>query len=160
MASHTNRPEASARDVLDSLRRMVQVLRESSHEAERRFGVTGAQLFVLEKLAEAPKQSLNELAERTHTHQSSVSMVVSRLVERGLVKRQRSAEDGRRLELVLTPKGRRLTAGTPGAIQNRLIHTINDLPAPSRRQLAVLLRRVVSGMDSLERRPRMFFDNA
>jgi DNA-binding MarR family transcriptional regulator len=83
MGSHTNSTAARPRDVLDSLRRIVQVLRESSRRAERQLGISGAQLFVLEKLAEAPSQSLNELAERTHTHQSSVSTVVARLVKRG-----------------------------------------------------------------------------
>ena len=73
--------------VLDAMRRIVQALRESSRWAERHVGLSGAQLFVLQTLAETPGLSVNELAERTHTHQSSVSVVVSRLaarlVERG-----------------------------------------------------------------------------
>jgi tetratricopeptide (TPR) repeat protein len=63
------------------LREIVQALRESSRRAEQRLGISGAQLFVLEKLADAPSQSLNDLAARTFTHQSSVSTVVARLVE-------------------------------------------------------------------------------
>lgn len=160
MGAHTNGDQTSARDVLDSLRRIVQALRESSRRAEQQLGITGAQLFVLEKLSEAPSSSLNDLAERTHTHQSSVSTVVARLVERGLVKRQRSSEDGRRLELVLSARGRRLTANTPGVAQERLISTIEHLPPRSRRQLASLLGEVAGGLDVLEDRPRMFFDDA
>jgi DNA-binding MarR family transcriptional regulator len=159
MGSHIIGKVAPSRDVLDSLRRIVQVLRESSRRVEQQLGISGAQLFVLEKLAEAPSQSLNELADRTHTHQSSVSIVVARLVERGLVARQRSARDARRLELLLTPRGRRLTVDTPGAVQNRLIRAIEDLPPNARRHLASLMRQVVRGMDAVERRPRMFFDD-
>ena len=159
MGTHIKRGAASSRAVLDSLRRIVQVLRESSRRAEQQFGISGAQLFVLEKLAEAPSQSLNELAERTHTHQSSVSTVVGRLVERGLVARERSARDARRLGLLLTARGRRVSADTPGAVQNRLIRAIEELPPRSRRQLASLLSQVVGGMDAIERRPRMFFDD-
>lgn len=159
MGSHTNGEVTPSRDVLDSLRRIVQVLRESSRHAEQELGISGAQLFVLEKLAEAPSQSLNELARRTHTHQSSVSTVVARLVERGLVTRQQSSGDARRLELLLTPRGRRLTVDTPRAVQNRLIHAIERLPPASRRRLATLLQEVVSGMDAVDRRPRMFFDD-
>jgi DNA-binding MarR family transcriptional regulator len=145
--------------VLDALRRIVQVLRESSRRAELQLGVTGAQLFVLQKLGEAPSQSLNDLAARTHTHQSSVSTVVARLVERGLVARQRSARDGRRLELVLTAKGRRVAAQTPGAAQDRLVDTIQQLPPRARRRLASLLRQLVAGMDAHERQPHMFFEH-
>jgi DNA-binding MarR family transcriptional regulator len=158
MGAHINRRVAPSRDVLDSLRRIVQVLRASSRRAEQQLGITGAQLFVLEKLVEVPAQSLNELAERTHTHQSSVSTVVGRLVERGLVMRQRSVRDARRLELAPTAQGRRMTANTPGVVQNRLIRTIETLPPRSRRQLALLLRQVVTGLNALEHRPRMFFD--
>ena len=39
------------RRVLDSIRRIVQFLRESSREAERRVGLSGAQLFVLRTVA-------------------------------------------------------------------------------------------------------------
>src|SRR5690348_13047106 len=91
------------RDVLDSFRRIVRLLRLSSREAEREVGLSGAQLFVLQKLSEAKMLSVNDLAERTHTHQSSVSVVAQTLVDKGLVARARAADDARRLELTLTP---------------------------------------------------------
>jgi DNA-binding MarR family transcriptional regulator len=158
MGAHISR-DSSSRDVLDSLRRIVQALRESSRRAEQRLGISGAQLFVLEKLADAPSQSLNDLAARTFTHQSSVSTVVARLVEQGLVSRQHSAGDSRKIELVLTPRGRRMAAQTTGAAQERLIASIERVPARSRRQLAALLAEIVGQMDVTERRPRMFFDD-
>jgi hypothetical protein len=83
MGSNTIR-EDDTQKALDALRRIVQVLRESSRWAERHVGLSGAQLFVLQTLGEAPAASVNDLAGRTHTHQSTVSMVVARLVERGL----------------------------------------------------------------------------
>ena len=100
--------------VLDGVRRIVQALRASSRWAERHVGLSGAQLFVLQKLAETPGISVNELAERTHTHQSSVSVVVSRLAALDLVTRTRSAADGRRVELSLAPRARRVVGRAPG----------------------------------------------
>jgi DNA-binding MarR family transcriptional regulator len=158
MGPHISR-DSSSREALDSLRRIVQALRESSRRAEQRLGISGAQLFVLEKLADAPSQSLNDLAARTFTHQSSVSTVVARLVKQGLVSRQHPAGDSRKLELVLTARGRRLAAQTTGAAQERLIASIERMPARSRRQLATLLGRVVDQMDATRRHPRMFFDD-
>lgn len=64
-----------------------------------------AQLFVLQELDKREAQSLNELAERTATHQSSVSVVVRRLVERGLVTWVADTEDRRRVQLAVTPAG-------------------------------------------------------
>jgi len=158
MGSHMSR-DAASREVLDGLRRIVQTLRESSRRAEQRLGVSGAQLFVLEKLADGPSPSLNHLAARTFTHQSSVSTVVTRLVEQGLVSRQRSTGDSRKLELVLTARGRRLAARTTGAAQEQLIQSIERMPPGDRAQLAMLLGQIVSDMTPIERRPRMFFDD-
>src|SRR5688572_30259953 len=47
-------------DVLEALRRIIRTLRVSAGEAERRTGVSTAQLFVLQQLAQAPAASLNE----------------------------------------------------------------------------------------------------
>src|SRR3989442_1394745 len=94
--------------ILDSIRRIVRVLRVASRAAEKDFGLSAAQLFVLHALAEGPALSLNEVAERTRTHQSSVSVVVQRLVDRGLVVRDSVAGDARRKGLSLTPAARPL----------------------------------------------------
>src|SRR5262245_28824999 len=109
MGSNTSR-EDDTRAVLDAVRRIVHALRESSRWAEKHVGLSGAQLFVLQKLAESPDAvSVNELAARTHTHQSSVSTVVARLVGRGLVRRVWSEADGRSVELTLSRRGQQVT---------------------------------------------------
>src|SRR3954463_2640556 len=128
MGPHTSDRAQDTRAVLDAVRRIVRELHQSSRAAEKLVGVSAAQLFVLQKLAEFPGASMNELAARTHTHQSSVSTVVARLVERGLVLRAPAADDGRRLELRLAADGRRLVTRAPDAAQSRLIQAIERLP--------------------------------
>ena len=151
--------EGDVRTVLDSVRRIVQSLRESSRWAEKQVGITGAQLFVLQKLEEAPAQSLNELADRTHTHQSTVSTIVTRLVDSGLVTRTRSGRDGRRLELGLSASGKRLVARAPDLAQDRLIRGVGQLPATRRRDLASMLKALARTMNTTDRRPAMFFED-
>lgn len=160
MGAHTILRAADTRAVLDAVRRIVRDLHESSREAERTLGVTGAQLFVLQALGETPGASLNSLARQTHTHQSSVSTVVSRLVERGLVLRAPAAEDARRLELRLSADGRRLAARAPGPAQARLVQAIERLPAARRRTLARSLVALTNEMDLAGREPVMFFDES
>jgi DNA-binding MarR family transcriptional regulator len=160
MGAHTSDRAADTRVVLDAVRRIVQALHESSRWAETRLGLSGAQLFVLQKLADSPCLSLNELAERTHTHQSSVSTVVTRLVERGLVVRGPGESDARRVELRLAPEGRRLIRRAPNLPQQRLIEGIERL-APSRRHaLAASLDALSSAMAVNDREAVMFFDEA
>lgn len=149
-------PESVA--VLDDLRRIVRALRESSRAAEQKLGVSGAQLFVLRSLADVGTLSLKQLAARTRTHQSTVSVVVKRLVERGLVARVTSDADARRLELSLTKRGRALLGRAPLAAQDRLIYGIDRLSSKDRKALAVSLRRLVSAMQLEDEAPHMFFD--
>ena len=151
--------DPATRDALDSLRRIIRALRISSRRAEREFGVSGAQLFVLQRLAEGPAGSVNELAERTHTHQSSVSVVVRRLVERGLVSRRRSAADQRRVELALSAAGRRVLRGSPPAAHLRLVDAMRRLPRERRARLAALLRELVALMGAADEPASMMFDD-
>ena len=103
----------SRQSVLDAIRLIVRALRVSSAATERRLGVSVAQLFVLQKLEERDGLSVNELARATLTHQSSVSVVVSKLVARRLVRRSVASGDRRMASLALTPKGRYVMVSGP-----------------------------------------------
>jgi DNA-binding MarR family transcriptional regulator len=145
--------------ILDAIRRIVQALRVASREADRRFGMSAAQLFVVQRLAEGGAASLNDLAARTLTHQSSVSVVVQRLVDAGLVERSPSPRDGRRVVLELTAKGRALARRLPQAAQDRLIDAVETLSPAERRVLADLLARVAAECTPATT-PAMFFEDA
>jgi DNA-binding MarR family transcriptional regulator len=147
------------REVLDSLRRIVRLLRLASREAEREVGLSGAQLFVLQKLAEAKVLSVNDLAERTHTHQSSVSVVAQSLVDKGLITRSRAADDARRLELSLTQQAKTLLRKAPGAAQGRLIEALDQLPASTRKQLASNLSKLVEEAGLGDEEAPMIFED-
>jgi DNA-binding MarR family transcriptional regulator len=148
------------RSVLDSIRRIVRALRVSSRAAEKQAGLSGAQLFVLQKLAEVGRAlSLNELAERTVTDQSSVSVIVQKLVKRGLVAVSRSKADGRRIEMVLTPPGRKVIGKSSGAAQERLIQALRTMPPAQRRQLASSLDRFVHETGIADAVPSLFFEH-
>jgi MarR family transcriptional regulator, lower aerobic nicotinate degradation pathway regulator len=157
MGANTSQ-NTDAQQALDSLRRIVRALREAARQAERRYGLSGAQLFVLHKLAEASPISLNELARLTHTHQSSVSTVVTRLVRQRLVRRVRSPRDARMLQLTLTPSGERLAKRAPDPPQDRLIEAIESLPPGQQRALASALARVAKAI-GVAGRPIMFFED-
>ena len=144
--------------ILDDLRRIVRVLRESSRATERELGVSGAQLFVLKALSGAPAMSLNDLAARTCTHQSTVSVFVKRLVDRGLVSRATSQVDARRVDLGLTRRGRALLARSPLAAQDRLIEGLEKLPHKERQGLATALHHLVEAMQLDGEAPTMFFE--
>jgi DNA-binding MarR family transcriptional regulator len=126
---------------MDAVRAMVRALRINTRAIELEIGLSLAQLFVLQQVAARPAESLNDLAERTATHQSSVSVVVRRLVERGLVTRRASAADKRRIQIALTPAGEKVLVGAPETIQVRLVQALETMGPSDRHHLAVLLSK-------------------
>lgn len=129
----------SRQAVLDSIRLIVRAVRVSSASTERRLGISVAQLFVLQQLQGRDGLSINDLARATLTHQSSVSVVVGRLVSSRLVRRSLAAGDRRKASLALTPKGRALLARAPEPVQAGLVRALDGLTAAERRTLAALL---------------------
>ena len=149
-----------ARQVLNALRQIVRSLRVSSRNAEQQVGLSGAQLFVLQCLSRQSPCSVNELAAHTATDQSSVSVVVSRLVSRGYVKRTASKVDRRSVELSLTAAGRALLGSAPEAAQDRLLSALSKLKKSEILLLAALLRKVVDLAEVASETPSLFFEEA
>jgi DNA-binding MarR family transcriptional regulator len=145
--------------VFNTLRRLVHSMHAASRETERRLGVTGAQLFVLTQLRTTPSLSINALAERTMTHQSTVSVVVRRLVRRKLVKKVRAADDGRRVELTLTPAGATLLRKAPEVMQVRLARAIESLQPEDRDALERGLGHLVHELGVRDTATPMFFES-
>lgn len=148
-----------AQRVMDALRRIVRSLRQSARTADERLGISTAQLFVLHEVGRGEPLSINDLAARTLTDQSSVSVVVSRLVDRGLVKRGPSTRDARRMEVVLTAPGRALLRRAPEITQTRIIAGLERMPRRDRAALARLLTGLVDEMESASEVAPMFFED-
>jgi DNA-binding MarR family transcriptional regulator len=149
------------REALDALRHIVQALR-TGRAGEHHARLSSAQLFALQQIGEHPGASVNDIAARTFTHQSSVSVVIQRLVRQRLVAKVPASGDRRRHELALTAKGRRLLDRAPVAVQEDLIAAIASLAASDRavlaRSLGEIARQIARGNDSV--RPPMFFEEA
>lgn len=82
-------------------------------EAARAAGVTAVQHHLMlhtQGFAGRDWASIGELAERLQTSPHGVVALVTRCEEAGLVRRQANPDDGRLVEVHLTPKGRRCVA--------------------------------------------------
>lgn len=148
------------RDVMDEFRKLVRILR-SSHRAAANINVTGAQLFVMTILADSDQAlSVSAVAERTQTDPSTVSVVVTRLVDRGLVRRQPSKTDARRSDLSLTAKGRLLLRRAPVTVaQQRLANALGALSDREVGALRKTLGRLLDGMGAETGPVGMMFDD-
>ena len=145
---------------LARLRTLVSALTHSARAVERTTGVTNAQLFLLQQLAEADFLSVNALAARARTQQSTVSIVVARLVRAGLATKRKSADDGRIAAISLTKRGRRLLAHAPAPPTSALLRAIEGLSGREARALAEGLHALNGALDLSSPEVTMLFEHA
>jgi DNA-binding MarR family transcriptional regulator len=118
--------------IATAFRDLHRGLRLAELATRKHLGVSNAQLLVLEAASMRPGISINELAQITRTHQSSVSSVVAALRDRGYVDVRRGLEDFRVVRIRLKRRGR---------------DVVKKAAAPN----AHLLRDSVERLDSTER---------
>ena len=128
------------------IRALVAALQTSARAVEERTGLTNAQLFLLRQIAGSDGLTINDLSQRTSAAQSSVSVVVARLVRGGHVKRTRVIEDGRRVTLTATARGKAAVRKAPSPATERLLAALGRIaPGDARsisRGIGALLARL------------------
>ena len=113
--------------ILNQLRSLVQILRNASSAYNQDLHLSSAQVFVLRSLMLKSPLTVNDLADMTRTHQSSVSMVVQKLAIKKYVRVTASPEDRRKKLVSLSSKGRDILRKLPKTIQENLIRNIDTL---------------------------------
>jgi DNA-binding MarR family transcriptional regulator len=137
-----SRTAADVDAALDAFRRIAQAVRSGARAGDPRGRPAGAQLLALRQIADHPGVSINDLAALTHTHQSSVSVVIQRLVAQRLVRKGTARHDRRLQQLELTGAGRQALRRT-SAQGDRLTAAIAALPAKDLRSLRQLLATII-----------------
>lgn len=99
--------------VLQRFRVLIRTAQRHSQWIERQSGVTGAQLWALQELAEAPGLRVGELANRMALHQLTASNMVDRLETAALIRKERTSADQRVVRLYLTDAGTALLGRAP-----------------------------------------------
>ena len=127
-------------DCMQSLRRIVKALENYSQSVEKRFELTGPQLWALWELGRSGPCALKDLAERMKLDSSTVVGVVDRLVVKGLVVRNPDAMDRRRISLAPTAKGQEILAAAPHPAQGHLLVGLEQMD----------IKRVASLHESLD----------
>ena len=110
-------PEAVASvsplSVLQRFRVVIRTAQRHSQWIERQSGVTGAQLWAMQELAEKPGLRVGELAKMMALHQSTASNMIDKLETSGLIRKERTAADQRVVRLYLTDTGMELLERSP-----------------------------------------------
>jgi DNA-binding MarR family transcriptional regulator/GNAT superfamily N-acetyltransferase len=118
--------------------RRIGVLNE--HLLDTRFSLPESR--VLWELAHSPGTSASALARELELDAGYLSRLLASLRERGLVKAQRAADDGRRTLLTLSAAGRRAFAPLDRRSQQQMAGLLAPLPQPAQQDLVDAVRRL------------------
>jgi DNA-binding MarR family transcriptional regulator len=146
-------------EALQRVRALVEGLGKSASGVESRTGVTNAQLFLLQQIRAGRRVTVNDLAALAMTTQSTVSIVLSRLERKGLVKRTRSPVDRRSVVLQLTPSGRRVLRRAPRPATSEVMRALSRLTRDELDALSRGLGALGRELGFLLKRPSMLFED-
>lgn len=105
-------------------------------------GLSDQQGRIIRILAETNELELGELSARTCIHAASLSRMIPRMHERGIVRRSRDDSDGRRVIVSITPEGRALFA--------RIARLSEDIYADLAAEIgSVRMRELYRSLDAL-----------
>ena len=119
-------------------------------QLQRDAGISHAAYVVLAMLSESPSRSrrMSDLARRANQSQSRLSHTVARLEDRGWVRRERSADDGRGNVAVLTDSGWDVVRSVaPGHVDAVRTAMFDPLTAAQTRALGDVLETLVERLD-------------
>ncbi len=145
--------------IVRGLRRVVKAIQNFSQEVHRQYGLTGPQLWALKTLEAEGRMAVGRLAEALVVHQSSLSVLIDRLEDRGLVRRVREARDRRVVEVELTRRGAALVADAPDPAQGRLLHGLEAMSLAEVRRIRQSVDRLVEAMEATDLHVQFFFSD-
>lgn len=128
-----------APDLLPLLWEAHHALQGMSRQMERTLGVSGPQRLVLREVGRRPDLPPGELAELLGVHPSTITGLVDRLVDRGLMHRVRRADDRRSSHLRLSPTGEALLHQDAPTIESVVESATCEMPLEVRLAAADVL---------------------
>ncbi|MFH2059086.1 MAG: MarR family winged helix-turn-helix transcriptional regulator [Pseudomonadota bacterium] len=135
-------------DVLIAIRRINQSVDLHSRYLVRHFGLTGPQLIILQVIFKKKEISINEIAKTVSLGQPTVTGILERLENRGLIIRRRSNSDKRKVFISITATCQELMKKAPPPMQEHFINSFSSLQDWEQSMILASLQRIVSLMDA------------
>lgn len=140
--------DALEREVLRSLRRIIQAVDLHGRRLSARHGLTGPQNICLREIQRRGSLNPGQLARAVALKPPTVSGILDRLEARGLVTRRRRHDDKRQVRVELTSTGEAVLAQTPPPLQEMFTERLAQLPDRRRRSIAAALQDVVELLEA------------
>jgi len=128
---------------LIALRRITRAMEFSARRLAKETGLTNSQLMVLRILGQG-EVTPGSIAIQIGLTQPTVTTLVDRLTERGLVARRRGETDRRQVWIALTESGKAMVASMPSDLQMSFHNEFTELADWEQAMVVAALERVAA----------------
>lgn len=129
-----------------TMRQSMQKYKEAAASGDL-FNLTITQLHYLHAISELENPTFGQLAEKFAVQKSTVTDIVGRLIKRGIVYKQQSAQDLRVFHLYLTDKGKELLAIENDGYYHFAKKMTSCLDEKQKQQFTALLQIIVGEVE-------------
>lgn len=140
--------EQRTESALRSIRRLLRAAELGERRLATATGLTPSQLVVLQEVARTGETTAGMIATSVHFSQATVSNLVDRLEERGLVQRSRRPADRRQVWVGITPNGQAMLSSAPDMLQDQFQQRFEGLADWEQAMILAMLSRLTSLLDA------------
>lgn len=133
--------------ILRSLRKILRGVALYNKQLESLYRITGPQLICIRHLSLSGPATHSQLAAAASLSKPTITGIVDRLEARGIVTRDRTAEDRRHVIVRLTEAGRELAFTAPLPLQERFASNLAQLSRSQQAEIDRMLDRIVRMME-------------
>ena len=135
-------------EVLVALRRVIRATDLHSKQLSKTSGLTAPQILLLGAIRNNDDVTIGKIANDISLSQATVTTILDRLEKRGLVYRERSTQDKRKVHVHLTEEGETTILNAPTPLQEHFARQFNDLHEWEQTMLISSLQRIAQMMDA------------
>ena len=140
--------EHKTKDIIHSIRRIVQAGEHYSKELEKAIGVSTPQLACIQVLHEQGPLPLSKIAKQIMVNSSTVTGIIDRLEKKDLVNLVRDPRDRRMITIELTGTGAKLAEKAPPLIPFTIMQGLKSLPEEDFNKVVYGLHKLATLLDN------------
>jgi DNA-binding MarR family transcriptional regulator len=140
-------PPELVKEIVYQIRRLIQARELYTKELNKNYSVTAAQLNCVLALHEEGPLSASQIAKIIMVKSSTVTGIIDRLEQKGLVQRLRNSPDRRVVTIQLTAAGKTLADNAPPAIQQKILDGLTSLRETEIKRIVKSLKMITRMLD-------------
>jgi len=140
-------PRDLVKQIIFQIRRLTQAKELYTKELNKKYQVSASQLNSLIALYEQGSLPPSQIARHIMVKSSTVTGIIDRLEQKGLVTRSRTSPDRRVITVELTESGRTLAENAPPPIQQKVVEGLERLPQGEMEKIVLGLNMLTQMLD-------------